>query len=265
MDLIENTLNGLPVMTAPNISAVHAFTTRYGGVSEGVYSSLNLGENRGDKKADVCENYAILMRALALPSGGLVYSRQVHGTYVRKVAVADRRFPYENVPCDADGLVTDEKNLPLIIFTADCIPILLCDPVRGVIGAAHAGWRGTVADIAGEAVRVMVREYACSPENIQAAIGPGIGKCCFETGPEVAEAVLKTDGIDGGTFIEPRGEKFRIDLRGINQALLVRSGLLDKNIAVSSECTMCLNEKYWSHRHTLGIRGSQGAVIMLKG
>ncbi|MGE4483621.1 MAG: peptidoglycan editing factor PgeF [Oscillospiraceae bacterium] len=265
MDLIQKTLNGLPVMTAPNISAVHAFTTRYGGVSEGIYSSLNLGENRGDKKDDVCKNYNILTRALSLPAGGLAYSRQVHGTYVRKVAVFDKRLPYEKVPCDSDGLVTDERNLPLIIFTADCIPILLFDPVRGAIGAVHAGWRGTVADIAGEAVRVMAREYSCNPEDIQAAIGPGIGKCCFETGPEVAEAVLEIDGIDGGTFIEPRGEKFMVDLKEINHALLVRSGLLDKNIAVSSECTMCFHEKYWSHRHTLGIRGSQGAVIMLKG
>ncbi len=253
--------DGLRLMTAPNISARHAFTTRFGGVSGGIWSSLNLGENRGDDPEAVRENYRRLKSALGIK--GLVFSKQVHKTRVRYVTGADAREPYGPLPYEADGLVTDEAGLALIIFTADCIPILLHDPKRHIAAAAHAGWRGTVGNIAGAAV-VAMASLGSDPADIRAAIGPGISYCCFETGPEVPEAVLAVLGGGGERFIRPSANegKFFVDLKGVNRELLVRAGVPGENISVSEECTVCRHDKYWSHRYTKGERGSQASVII---
>jgi YfiH family protein len=265
MSFLEHRLNNFVYMTSPNISAVHAFTTRFGGVSEGIYSSMNLGQNLGDEPERVRENFRILGSALGFKSGELVFSRQVHKTDVRLVGKSDSREPYVLTPYEADGLITAEKDVPLIIVTADCVPILLHDPVREAIGAVHAGWRGTALDIAGKAVGKMSALLGCAPKNIRAAIGPCISLCCFETGPEVPEAVTEVLGGSASLFIQPNGEKFMVDLKGINRLLLERAGVLSRNIETSDECTACLNNKYWSHRVTKGQRGSQASVIMLKG
>lgn len=262
----ENVYGTGPLLvTARNIETTHAFTTRLGGESAGIYRSLNLGENRGDDPNKVRENYRLLWGALRITTLP-VFSRQVHGCVVRPVTSADRHELFSPIPYEADGLITDEEDLPLVIFTADCIPILLHDPVRRAIGAVHAGWRGTAADIAGEAIRKMTEVYGCRPEDTQAAIGPGIGKCCFETGPEVPEAMLSLSP-DLSSAISPgcMPGKYMVDLKKINSLLLIRAGVPAENIAVSPECTKCLNDKYWSHRHTGGVRGSQASVIMLKG
>jgi YfiH family protein len=265
MSFIELESNGLVYMTSSNITAVHAFTTRLGGVSQGIYSSLNLGQNLGDEPDRVRENYKILGSVLDFQPGELVFTRQVHKTEVRLVGRYDRSAPYVPTPYEADGLITDERDVPLIIFTADCVPILLHDPVREAIGAVHAGWRGTVAGIACKAVEEMATRLGCDPKNIRAAIGPCISACCFETGPEVPEAVNNAAGGDASAFIRSKGDKYMVDLKGINRFLLERAGVLPGNIACSEECTSCLSDKYWSHRVTNGQRGSQASVIMLKG
>ena len=252
-------------MTAPNISAAHAFTTRFGGISRGIYASLNLAVNSDDDPSDVRENYGRLCRAVGIGPDRFVFSRQVHKTEIRLVARGDLRTPFVPVPYEADGLITAEEEVPLIIFTADCIPILLHDPVRRAVGAVHAGWRGTALDITGTAVREMAARLGCSPWNIRAAIGPGISQCCFETGPEVPDAMRETLGGDADAFIRPCGGKYMVDLKGINRQLLTRAGVLDENIEISDECTVCRSDKYWSHRTTRGRRGTQASVIMLKG
>lgn len=252
-------------MTSSNISAPHAFTTRFGGVSSGIYATLNLGQNLGDDPRSVQRNYEILGSALGFEPARLVFSRQVHGTDVRVVTNEDMLSPFETIPYEADGLITAEKNVPLIIVTADCVPILLFDPVGCAIGAVHAGWRGTVQDIAGKAVRKMARSFGSNPTDIRAAIGPCISMCCFETGDDVKVAASHVLGGETSQFIVPRGEKFMIDLKGINSLLLERAGLKAENIDISPECTSCLCDKYWSHRVTNGLRGSQASVIMMKG
>ncbi len=252
-------------MTADTINTTHAFTTRLGGVSTGVHTSLNLGYKEGDVPENVRHNYAVLSAALGFDANGMVFSHQVHKDGVRVAGRGDRRGPYDPVPYEADGLVTAEADLPLIIFTADCGPILLHDPVRGAVGAVHAGWRGTVLNIAGAAVDKMTAELGCRPADIRAAIGPCISKCCFETGNDVRDAVKQLLGGEAPQYAEPRGDKYMVDLKGINTLLLERAGLLPENIDVSPECTSCRSEKYWSHRVTKGQRGSQAAVIILKG
>lgn len=264
-DFIENNVNGLVFMTAPNIGTKHAFTTRYGGVSRGALESLNLGENRGDEAENVRENYRRVCAAAGLNGDNMVFTRQVHGAEVRVVTSADRHELMKPVPYEADGVVTAEKGLTLVCFTADCVPVLLWDRVHGVAGAVHCGWRSSVADILGAAVEKM-RLLGAEPETVCAAIGPAISRCCFEVGGEVIAAARDWLGghIDGLYAPEEGREgKFFLDLKGANARRLEQLGLRRENICVSGECTMCCHEKYWSHRYTKGLRGSQASMIML--
>lgn len=262
---VEREKDGVVYMTSPVITAKHAFTTRYGGVSEGYLSSLNLGFNRGDERERVMENYRILGRALDVDVMRAAYTKQVHGTNVRTVTDADRCCPTDPDPCDSDGLVTNVRGLALFCFTADCVPLLLHDPVSEVAGAVHCGWRSSVGDITAAAMRAMIK-LGARARYTHAAIGPAIGACCFETDADVPEAVRRWLGDrDAAPFIREKGEggKFLVDLRGALRCRLLQFGLEEKNIDVSDECTMCLHEKYWSHRYTHGERGSQCAVICL--
>ena len=241
----------------------HAFTARFGGVSDGIYASLNLGLATGDENARVRENYRILAKALGLSPEGFVFSKQVHGACIRAVSEKDLHQPLEPIPYEADGLITNVPGLPLVIFTADCIPVLLYDPAVGAVGAVHAGWRGTAQNIVGVAAREMTARYGSRPEDLRAAIGPGIGRCCFETGPDVPDAMRSALGALPEELVLPAGDRFRVDLKGINRFLLLRAGLSGNRIDVSEECTRCLHEKYWSHRYTHGARGSQCSLILV--
>ncbi|MEA4895832.1 MAG: peptidoglycan editing factor PgeF [Oscillospiraceae bacterium] len=249
-------------MTAPSITFPHCFTTRWGGVSTGSLESLNLGENRGDSEENVLENYRRVFEALGLPEQNPCFTKQVHGNVVRIVTEADRRELFSPFLYEADGIVTNVRQLPLFCFTADCVPVLLCDPEAGVAGAIHCGWRSTVADILGTAVSKM-DELGAKPEKICAAIGPGIELCCYETGPEVPEAIEKLlDGDCENVFFAVGDTgKFMVDLKEANRRRLLQLGLKGCNISVSDECTSCNSDKYWSHRKTKGERGSQAAII----
>jgi YfiH family protein len=264
MAFIENNENGLVYMSSTLIGARHAFTTRFGGVSTGIFSSLNLGSNRGDDPEAVRENYR---RVCALMGAGVdeaAVTRQVHGAVVRTVSAADRHVCLSAVPYEADGLVTAEKNLPLLCFTADCVPALLCDAEAGVIAAVHCGWRGSVGDILKNAVEAMCA-LGAKPASICAALGPAIGKCCFETDDDVPQAVEAYLGGDAeGLFVRRADGKTLVDLRGANKRRLVQLGLREEHVDVSEECTFCSHDKYWSHRYTRGRRGSQAAAIVLR-
>lgn len=259
----EQMSGGVVWMTSDLLPVKHAFTTRLGGVSTGALSSLNLGEHRGDDRENVMENYRRLGEALSIDPSSMVFTKQVHGTNVPIVTRADARGPFGPVRYEADGLVTGERSLPLTAFTADCIPVLLCDPDKGVAAAVHCGWRGSVADILGVAVARM-RELGAQPRDIRAAIGPGIGFCCFETGAEVPEAMKRWLGGDAeGLYFQKDGGKFMADLQWANHRRLLQLGLRTENIDVSDECTVCNCDKYWSHRASGGDRGAQAAIIVL--
>lgn len=242
----------------------HGFSTRSGGVSTGIYESMNLGSNRGDEPEHVRENYRRFFAVIGGDVESMALSNQVHGDVVRVVTAADRKADlYAEEPYEADGLVTDIPGLALVIFGADCLPILFYDPVRRVIAAAHAGWRGTASGIVERAVEKLLF-YGCRPEDILAAVGPGISGCCFETREDVPNAMTAALGVAATPFIKPvENGKFHVDLKGLNVLRLERAGLLSEHISVSRECTACQPEKYWSHRVTNGKRGSQAAVIQL--
>ena len=164
---------------------------------------------------------------------------------------------------DCDALVTNVPGLALVVFSADCTPILLWDPVTGAVGAAHAGWRGTVSAIAARTVETMAREYGSRPENIRAAVGPNIGFCHFETHEDVPQALISAFGPEMQAYIRPHGEKYTIDLKAVNAWVLRQAGV--RHVDISDACTVCQSDLYWSHRATRGRRGGQGAVIVCKG
>ncbi len=248
---------------AKGLSGVtHCFTTRLGGVSQGVLSSLNLGIHRGDEPENVLENYRILGNALDFSPENLVFTHQTHTAIVRRVGREDRgQGLFRPVPGDYDGLITNEPEVALIVFSADCTPVLLYDPVKKAVGAVHAGWRGTAAGIAARAVEAMKEAYGCRPEDLRAAIGPCIGPCCFQTRADVPEAMLAALGEAAEAAIRPAGDRYYVNLKELNALWLRRCGL--SQIDISPECTHCHPERYWSHRITGEARGSQAAIIQL--
>ena len=254
---------GAAYLTAPNIAARHAFSTRLGGVSTGVLESLNLSVRRGDTPENVRENWRRLGAAAGLDLTRAVYAQQVHSAEVRIAHAADAQPPELEPRFTCDGFVTNEPGVPLAVFMADCLPALLHDPVAGVIGAVHCGWRGSVADILGAAVAQMCA-LGAHPADIRAAIGPGIGACCFEVGPEVVAAAEALLHEPLGALVRPRADgKALLDLKGVNARRLAQLGVPAGQIAVSDACTMSWPDVFWSHRATNGQRGVQAAVITM--
>lgn len=260
-----HTQNGIVYLTADTLQGVrHGFSTRLGGVSPAPWNSLNLGGSRGDDPLRVQENYRRWCDVLDVDARRAVLSKQIHEDVVRHVTAADAGkgllLPrdYES----ADALVTDQTHLPLFVFGADCNTILLYDPVRRAIGACHAGWRGTALGIAAKTVRRMTELFGCDSRDIHAALGPSIGACCFETDEDVPSALRAALGTAAEPFIEKRGVKYHIDLKGINALWLQKAGVTD--IDVCPHCTFCRGELYWSHRRDGNARGVQCAMISLE-
>ena len=263
MAVITKKKNDLEYLVAEGICGPHCFTTRLGGVSTGHLASLNIGIRRGDDPQNVAENFRILGEAVGFSLADLVSTRQTHSDIVWKVGRAQRgtAITLGSSP-ECDALITNEPDTGLVIYTADCTPILLHDPVTGAVGAIHAGWKGTAAAIAEKTVNAMVDSYGCDPADIRAAIGPNIGFCHFETDRDVPDAMLDAFGEAAESFIRPVGSKYYVNLKEINALALRRAGV--QHIEISDACTMCQPDRFWSHRITGSQRGSQGAVILCK-
>lgn len=258
-------------LTFPNLDdgkCVSAFTTRMGGVSRGKYASMNMSFSNGDNPHSVRKNYDILFGALGLDPEKAVFSQQTHTNNIRVVQERDigkgivLHRDYRNV----DGLVTNLKGVALVTQFADCVPLLFYDPKNEVIAASHAGWRGTAQEIGKKTVEVMVGLFGCNPKNIQVAIGPSIGKCCYEVDtPVFSEFELLSD-IPTKKIFEKKGpEKYMLDLWEANRLILESAGIKSKNICVTDLCTCCNSQFFHSHRASGGNRGNLAAVIALKG
>lgn len=262
MEVVKN--GTLEYLRAPSISVPHCFTTRFGGVSEGHLASMNIGLTRGDKIENVRKNYELLGNAVGFDSKNCVLTKQTHTDIVRPVTAADAGtglYKEEFSPCD--GLVTNTPGLALVVFTADCTPVLLYDAVTGAVGAVHAGWKGTAQDITGKAVEAMVQNYGTDPRHIRAAIGPNISQCCFETDEDVPNALLETYGDAISPYISKKESKFYVNLKAVNAYALARHGVTQ--IDISTDCTLCQPDRFWSARKHRDNRGSQGAIIVCKG
>lgn len=246
----------------------HCFSTRLGGVSSGIFKSMNLGFTRGDLEENVRKNFQILCNAIDIDVNDLVFSNQVHEEKIAIVGMKDRGkgFNIKNDLIGVDGLITNEKNVALVTFYADCVPLYFLDPVNKVIGLAHAGWRGTVKKIGKKMIQTMVTHYDTNPNELLAGIGPSIGGCCFEVSEDVKIAfdnVFDCDTID--KIVKNKGDnKYLINLWEANAASMVEGGMDYNNITVGDICTMCNKEDMFSHRGTGGKRGSLSAIMELK-
>lgn len=271
MPFTKQSVNGVVFHTANPFTEAggvhHGFASRLGGVSRPPWDSLNISLSRGDDPADVRENYHRMCAALGTDFHRLVMTHQVHEDYIRPVGPQDvLPDPLAPIEVDADGLITATPGLCLTIFYADCVPVLLYDPQKRVIAAVHSGWRGTALAIAQKAAGKMAAEYGSRPEDILAAIGPGIGPCCFETHADVPTALTAQLGQGAAPYMIPKVErpgKFAVDLKGIIRWELLEAGLREEHIATLPLCTACHPELYWSHRTMGEQRGNHAAMIQL--
>lgn len=258
----------LVYITFPRLSACgavrHTFSTRLGGVSGGVYSSMNLSFRNGDSRENVEKNYEILCGAVGIDTSHLVLSRQTHTDNVRIVTSADCGTGYTKPSFqDVDGLITAESGVALVTQYADCTPLLFCDPIRRVAATSHAGWRGTAKGIGAVTVEKMVAEFGCRREDIVAAIGPCIGSCCYEVDEPVYDK-FKALPIALERVFTPASEgHYMLDLRAANRLLLEYCGIKAENIDVADICTCCNSDEMHSHRATGGKRGNLAAIIEL--
>lgn len=240
----------------------HGFSTRRGGVSTGACASLSFSYNK-EPEAVVDENFRRFSAANGLPFESLVLTHQTHTANVAAVGKDYVNQGRHRKLRDTDGLVTATSGLGLCCFTADCVPVLLADPENKVVAAVHSGWRGTVGGIAAEAVKKMLAEGA-RLETLYAAIGPSIGPCCFEVGPEVQAEFDRAFGSSLPRRKSAREGHSMVDLWRANELVLEQAGLSKDRIFTAKICTFCNNSDYFSHRYTNGRRGSMVSAIALE-
>lgn len=247
---------------------VQGFSTRLGGVSRGIYASMNLSFTRGDDEAAVMENYRRIGRAMGFPVESVVTSDQTHTVNLRAAGRSDcgsgilrpREFT------DVDGLLTDEPGVTLATFYADCVPLYFVDPVHRAIALSHSGWRGTVRRMGQVTAERMRREYGTRPEDLVTAIGPSICRDCYEVGPEVIGEFAEEfpENLHSRLFYRKDNGKYQLDLWEANRQVLLDAGVRAENIAMPGICTCCNPDFLFSHRASHGKRGNLGAFLMLK-
>lgn len=240
------------------------FSTRLGGVSEGIYASMNLSYTRGDQKDKVDENFRRICDAMGVSADRVVISAQEHHTRLQRVTEEDigKGKTFTGFT-DVDGLLTNDPDVVLCTQYADCVPLLFADPKKKAVAASHAGWRGTVAEIGRLTVERMEREFGSDPKDILVAIAPSIGKCCFEVDTPVLEAFQQMAVFDQNCYVDQGNGKYRIDLWEVNRRVLISADVKAENITVTDLCTKCHSDVFWSHRVTGGDRGSLAAFISI--
>ncbi len=238
---------------------VHGVFTRRGGVSPAPWESLNVGATVGDDRQRVIQNRTRSFEALGRHLDSLFDVWQVHSS---DAVFAEAPRPPEVDHQKADIIFTDRPSVTLYMRFADCVPILLHDPQKRVVGIAHAGWLGTVRGAARSAVRAMSERYGSDPHDIQAAIGPSIGVDHYQVGADVILLVRKAFGADAGQLIEMRDGQTHLDLWSANRLQLEQAGV--QQIEVAGICTACHLEDWYSHRAEKGATGRFGALIALQ-
>lgn len=266
-----NEKRGVEYLTFPFLErfpfAVHAFSTRVGGVSRGEFSSMNLCFGRGDPDENVRENYRRFCAAAGFDAASLVLSAQDHRTFVRRVGKNDRGVGIWK-PRDresVDGLITNEPGVTLVTGYADCVPLYFVDARKRACGLSHAGWRGTAAGMGAATVRAMEREFGSRPEDLFILIGPSIGPCCFEVDSPVRDAFAALKVPDPSSLFTDDGNgKYHVDLWEANRRVLISAGVPEENIRISGLCTKCNGNLLFSHRASGEKRGGLAAFLALR-
>lgn len=264
-------INGIPLITFPVLERIpfikHAFSTRLGGVSTGIYSSMNLNDDRGDDPEAVRENFNLVARALDTECSRMVLSDQAHTSNVRVVTEKDagKGLVKEQDYRDVDGMITNVPGLMLVTSHADCVPLFFVDPVHKAIGMTHSGWKGTWKRIGRVTVEKMRESYGSDPKDIIAVIGPSICQDCYEVGEDLLSAFREefTEQQCQAVFRPGKPGKYQLNLWQANRIILEEAGLTPKHITISGLCTSCRSDLLWSHRKTKGQRGGLCAFLEL--
>lgn len=254
-----------------NISFLqHAFSTRLGGVSTGIYESMNLTYTRNDDQACVSKNFELFGEAIGVDIHNMVYAKQTHTTNVMRVTKEHcgmgivRERDFDNI----DGLITNEPGVCLVTSYADCVPLFFVDVARRAIGLSHSGWRGTVGNIAQKTIEMMNAEFGTAPEDIIAFIGPCICKDCYEISWDVASEFVEAYGVNAyDRILYPiagSDNKFKLDLRYCNFVNMINAGIPATNIGITDICTCCNPSLLFSHRASKGERGGLCGFLQIK-
>jgi YfiH family protein len=256
----------------PGLTA--GFTSRSGGMGKEPYSSLNCALHVGENPDTVIANRELIARRLGFEPEAWTCGEQVHGSRIVAVREEDRGRGFldrESAFQDTDGLVTDVPGVLLTSFYADCVPLYFIDPVRRAVGLAHAGWKGTVAEIAAHMVENMVEEYGSKREDLRAAIGPSIGHCCYEVDGAVMDKIMALESgmpgnetWEGSVYTTLGGGKWMLDLKQCNRQIMMKAGILPTRIECTTLCTSCNNDLFFSHRKEKGLTGRMASWIGLE-
>jgi YfiH family protein len=261
--------NGIPYFSSEGFARtgpiVHGFLGREAGLSPTRLSPPNMGyrgHRSGDCPKNHASNYEGLSRAFGLSARGPVTATQVHGN---SVFIVEDRGAGGPQPVEADAIITDVPGVAVGVFTADCLPILLFDPVKRVAGAVHAGWKGTVKRVAIEAVEALTKRFGSSPGDIVAALGPSIGPCCYRVDDKVTREFKSAFGECAGYVGEGPGARLAsLDIMSANVEQLISSGLGKDRISKENICTSCRNELFFSYRKEGALAGRQISFVMIK-
>jgi len=250
--------NGLRFYQFNSLQVRHAVFTRHGGVSPKPWNSLNLGGTVGDEIERVRRNRLLCFETMDCKPDSIFDVWQVHSA---DAVCADMSRKFDEPYQKADIILTDKPDITLFMRFADCVPILVHDPVKGVVGVSHAGWLGTVRDVAGATIETMCERYGSNPSDIVACIGPSIGPDHYEIGDDVIVQVKQTFGGDANLMLPLHDDKTHFDLWKANQYLLERAGVTQ--IEIAGVCTACHTDDWFSHRAEKGKTGRFGALISL--
>lgn len=243
----------------------HCFTTRQGGVSEGIYETLNTSVKKEDLKQNVFKNLERVCSTVDIDYMRLVSSDQTHEDNIHIVTESDlgKGITRESDIRNVDALITNIPGIPLITFYADCVPLFFLDVEKRVVALAHAGWKSTVLRIGPKTLIAMAQHFGTKPEHCLVGIGPSIEGKCFEVREDTVNR-FKESFTDWRSFTVQEGDQYRIDLWAANRLMLLEAGIKEENITVSGFCTKCREDLFFSHRRDRGKTGSLSAIMELK-
>lgn len=265
--------NGVVFLTYPRLEEMwefcHGFSTRLGGVSRGIFASMNLSFTRGDEEAAVMENYRRISQAIGFSLDHIVCGDQTHTSNIRVVTEADagKGVGKEKDYRDIDGLVTNVPGITLCTSYADCVPLFFVDPIHRAVGLSHSGWKGTVSRIGRKTLEVMEQEYGSRPEEMYAAIGPSICQDCYEVSEDVAERFLAefaSNAKEKSLLYEKENGKYQLNLWRANEIILTEAGIPKEHLSFPGICTCCNPAFLFSHRASKGKRGNLCAFLGIR-